>query len=115
MPSRKRRRVPSYRLHKPSCLAVVRLSGRDFYLGPYDTLESRQEYDRIVAEWLTNGHQSPGKAQRGCERTEPRTARKPEESDDPQPSQASSQDESEKSPWGAVHNGKLRPRNCDGV
>ena len=52
---RSRRRIPSYRHHKPSGLAVVTLSGRDFYLGPFGSEVSRQEYDRVTAEWLANG------------------------------------------------------------
>ena len=48
-------RTPKYRHHKPSGLAVVRLSGRDIYLGPYDTPGSRSKYDRVVADWLANG------------------------------------------------------------
>jgi integrase len=53
-------RVPSYRLHKPSGLAVVTLDGKDHYLGPYNTRESRAEYDRLIAEWLTTGRPAPG-------------------------------------------------------
>jgi len=45
-------RIPSYRLHKPTGQAVVTLDGHDNYLGKHDTPESRQKYDRIVAEWL---------------------------------------------------------------
>jgi hypothetical protein len=45
--------VPSYRFHKPSGRARVTLEGRDIWLGPYGTSESRQKYDRVVAEWLT--------------------------------------------------------------
>lgn len=48
-------RVPSYRLHRPSGQAVVTLSGRDHYLGQFDTPESREEYDRLVAEWIASG------------------------------------------------------------
>jgi len=48
-------RTPSYRLHKPTGQAVVTLDGRDFYLGRHDSPESRAEYDRVIAEWLTNG------------------------------------------------------------
>lgn len=48
-------RTPKYRHHKPSGLAVVRLSGRDIYLGPYETPESRSKYDQVVADWLANG------------------------------------------------------------
>jgi len=50
-----RRKIPKYRLHKPSGQAVVTLSGRDVYLGRYDTQASRSRYDRAIAEWLANG------------------------------------------------------------
>jgi integrase len=46
---------PSYRLHKKSGQAIVTLSGKDFYLGPYGSEESRTEYDQLLAEWLANG------------------------------------------------------------
>lgn len=52
-------RTPSYRLHKPTNQAVVTLDGRDFYLGRHDSPESRAEYDRLIAEWLTNGRRLP--------------------------------------------------------
>jgi integrase len=52
-------RTPSYRLHKPSGLAVVTLDGRDFYFGAHDSPESRAEYDRLVAEWLLRGRRLP--------------------------------------------------------
>src|SRR5271157_2466481 len=48
-------RLPSYRLHKPSGLAVVSIGGRDVYLGKFNTPESRAEYDRLMAEWLATG------------------------------------------------------------
>jgi integrase len=59
-------RVPSYRLHKPTGLAVVTIGGRDAYLGKHGTPESRAEYDRLIAEWLATGRrpmpadQAPG-------------------------------------------------------
>ena len=59
MSSRNSVRIPSYRLHKPTELAVVRLSGRDHYLGKHGTRESKREYQRLIAEWLANGHQQP--------------------------------------------------------
>src|SRR5262249_60160568 len=40
----------------------VTLSGRDFCLGRYGTVESRSEYDRLVAEWLAAGRQIKGTA-----------------------------------------------------
>jgi integrase len=55
-------RTPSYRHHKPSNQAVVTLNGRDCYLGRYDSPESRAEYDRLIAEWLTNGRMLPAVA-----------------------------------------------------
>jgi hypothetical protein len=54
-----RRSIPSYSLHKRSGQAVVRLAGTDFYLGPFDSPESRERYDRFVAEWLANGRRPP--------------------------------------------------------
>jgi hypothetical protein len=49
----KSRKIPAYRLHKPTGQAVVRLDGRDFYLGKHGTEPSREKYRRTVAEWLT--------------------------------------------------------------
>jgi len=57
-----RRRIPKYRLHKPSGQAVVTLSGRDVYLGKHGSQVSRDEYDRHIAEWLANGRQSTEEA-----------------------------------------------------
>jgi integrase len=54
------RRTPRYCLHKATGQAVVRINGRDCYLGKYDTPESRQEYDRVIAEWLSNGRHLRG-------------------------------------------------------
>jgi integrase len=48
-------RLPSYRLHKPTGLAVATIGGRDVYLGKHDRPESRAEYDRLIAEWLATG------------------------------------------------------------
>jgi len=48
-------RVPKYRLHKPTGLGVVRLNGRDIYLGRHGTPESQAEYRRVIAEWLAAG------------------------------------------------------------
>jgi hypothetical protein len=54
-------RVPSYRHHKPSGLAVVTLNGRDVYLGKYKSAASRTEYNRVIAEWMTvNGEAQAG-------------------------------------------------------
>ena len=55
-------RTPSYRHHKPSNQAVVTLDGRDIYLGRYGSPESRAEFDRLLAEWLSNGRRLPAPA-----------------------------------------------------
>lgn len=45
------RRIPTYRLHKPTQQAVVTLDGKDHYLGRHGSPESRGKYDRLIAEW----------------------------------------------------------------
>ncbi len=52
-------RTPSYRLHRPSGQAVVTLNGHHIYLGTHGSPESRAEYDRLLAEWLTNCRRLP--------------------------------------------------------
>src|SRR6516165_3848593 len=52
-------RVPSYRLHRPTNQAIVVIKDRTFYLGRYGSIESRAEYNRIIAEWLAEGGGSP--------------------------------------------------------
>jgi transposase len=49
------RRLPKYRLHKPSGQAVVTLGGRDHYLGKWQTPASQAEYDRLITQWLAGG------------------------------------------------------------
>ena len=58
MPSR-RRRTPKYRHYKPKDLAVVRIDGKDHYLGRYDSAESWEKYHRLVAEWLSRPSGAP--------------------------------------------------------
>jgi integrase len=43
--------VPAYCHYKASGRAVVRLDGRDHYLGPYGSPESHERYARLIAEW----------------------------------------------------------------
>lgn len=50
---------PSYRLHKSTGRAVVTLDCKDHYLGAHGSPESRQKYDRLIAEWLLRGRQAP--------------------------------------------------------
>jgi len=54
-----RPRTPKYRHYKPKNLAVVRIAGRDHYLGKYGSAESYERYDRLIAEWLVGRHQVP--------------------------------------------------------
>jgi hypothetical protein len=51
-----------YRLHKASAQAIVTLSGRDFYLGPYRSAASKTTYNRLVGEWLAAGRCLPKNA-----------------------------------------------------
>ncbi|MCA9215683.1 MAG: site-specific integrase [Planctomycetales bacterium] len=55
-------RFPSYRLHKPSGQAVVTINGRDFYLGVFDSEQSKACYEKLIAEWLSNGRELPQSA-----------------------------------------------------
>lgn len=41
MPDRNISRLPNYRHHKPKNLAVVRIDGKDHYLGSYGSPESQ--------------------------------------------------------------------------
>ena len=52
-------RIPAYRHHKPSGQAVVTLAGKDHYLGRHNSPESRQSYERTVAEWLASRRRLP--------------------------------------------------------
>lgn len=51
-------RTPAYRHFKPKNLGVVRINGKDFYLGKYDSPESWEKYHRLIAEWHANNHSS---------------------------------------------------------
>lgn len=48
-------RVPSYCVHTSRNQAYVRLNGAMVYLGPPHSPESRQKYDRLIAEWMQAG------------------------------------------------------------
>lgn len=52
--------IPSYRFHKARGCAVVTIDGKDHYLGSFESRESRDKYDRLIAEWLERGRCSPG-------------------------------------------------------
>lgn len=48
-------RKPAYLLHKPSGQARVRINGKDHYLGPYGSQESKDLYHELIAPWLRVG------------------------------------------------------------
>jgi integrase len=62
MPAKIALRVPSYRRHKPTGQAVVTLSGKDHYLGKWNTAASRAEYGRLTGQWLAAGRCLPSEA-----------------------------------------------------
>jgi len=47
--------TPSYRLHRPSGQAIVRIAGKDLYLGRHGSPESKERYAALVADYLTAG------------------------------------------------------------
>ena len=49
--------MPAYRFHV-SGQAVVTLAGKDLYLGPHHTPESRARYFELVLEYNANGKQA---------------------------------------------------------
>ena len=51
--------APRYRRHKATGQAVVRLDGRDIYLGKHGTAASREAYKRFLAQWSQHGGQLP--------------------------------------------------------
>ncbi|MCS7466114.1 site-specific integrase [Stieleria sp. ICT_E10.1] len=64
--ARPRSKMPAYRYHV-SGQAVVTLAAKDFYLGEYDSPESRARYFSLLAEYNSNGQQAPGQPQRQAE------------------------------------------------
>jgi hypothetical protein len=48
-------RIPSLRLPKPSNRAVVTITGRDHYCGPWGSKRAQVEYERLIGEWSANG------------------------------------------------------------
>ena len=58
-----KRRDPKYRHHKARNLAVVRIDGKDHYLGRFGSEASRANYHRLLADWragLLNHGESNG-------------------------------------------------------
>ena len=52
--ARPRNKIPSYLLHQQSGQARVRIHGRDIYLGPFGTPESKEAYASLIAEHFAN-------------------------------------------------------------
>jgi integrase len=53
--AKKEKDGPSYRLHSRSNQAVVTINGRDYYLGPYGSKESKAKYHRLKSEFIASG------------------------------------------------------------
>ena len=52
-------RKPAYLLHKATGQARCRIDGKDHYLGPFGSPESRERFDDLIREWcLRNGDTS---------------------------------------------------------
>ena len=62
-----KRRDPKYRHHKARNLAVVRIDGKDYYLGRFGSDENRAKYHRLLADWRAGllDHQSNGPRENG--------------------------------------------------
>src|SRR5262249_14587888 len=46
--------IPAYGLHKPTGQARIRIEGRDVYLGPHGSEESKRKYEQIVRKLITD-------------------------------------------------------------
>lgn len=53
------KRIPKYRHHKASGQAVVYISGRDVYLGPYNSPNSHRRYASEIAKWQARQAEAP--------------------------------------------------------
>lgn len=56
---RRRGKPPAYCRHRASGRAVVRIDGRDHYLGQYGSSDSHAEYERLIAEWRVRQQEQP--------------------------------------------------------
>lgn len=52
-------KTPALRHHKPSGRAVVRINGRDIYLGAFGTTAAATAYHKLIAEWSAHGGHLP--------------------------------------------------------
>lgn len=72
--------APSYRLKKPTTLAVVTLTAsggrrKDVLLGTYGSAESHAKYERVIAEWEAAGRTLPEDDADGAVKGVPKYAR----------------------------------------
>jgi integrase len=56
-------KAPKYRHYKPKDLAVVRIGGKDHYLGKFNSPESYEKYHRLLAERYSRGPSTPSQNQ----------------------------------------------------
>jgi len=56
---RAHRKLPGYLFHKASGQARVRIDGKDYYLGPYGSDESRIEYGKLIANQASGATVDP--------------------------------------------------------
>jgi len=56
---KKNHNPPAYRHYKPKDLAVVRIEGKDYYLGKHGSPESWEKYHRLLAEFSAHGERQP--------------------------------------------------------
>jgi len=61
-------KVPAYCHHRASGQAVVRIDGRDHYLGRYGSGDCHERYERLIATWRTSRQAA------SRERSQPRVA-----------------------------------------
>lgn len=47
----RQRKAPAYLLHQATGQARVRINGKDIYLGPFDSPESKERYREVLQEW----------------------------------------------------------------
>jgi integrase len=52
-------RIPKPCRHKATGQAVVRLNGKDHYLGPWKSPAAKACYERLIGQWLASGRQLP--------------------------------------------------------
>jgi integrase len=54
--------IPQPSRHKATGQAVVRLNGKDHYLGRHGSPQARAAYEQLIARWLANGRTLPDEA-----------------------------------------------------